>query len=109
MAYIDVYLLKDEHIQKYLDGNYWIISKRHKTGVPINVRLLDIPLRILQKYKGKQPDHRALPMPSNQKMNAYLKELADICGIRKNLTYHLARHINSSYPLKTRNLQRLSA
>ena len=65
LAYIDVYLLKDEHIQKYLDGNYWIISKRHKTGVPINVRLLDIPLRILQKYKGKQPDHRALPMPSN--------------------------------------------
>ena len=63
LAYIDVYLLKDEHIQKYLDGNYWIISKRHKTGVPINVRLLDIPLRILQKYKGKQPDHRALPMP----------------------------------------------
>lgn len=92
LAYIDIYLLKDEHIQKYLDGNYWIISKRHKTGVPINVRLLDIPLRILQKYKGKQPDHRALPMPSNQKMNAYLKELADICGIRKNLTYHLARH-----------------
>lgn len=109
LAYIDVYLLKDEHIQKYLDGNYWIISKRHKTGVPINVRLLDIPLRILQKYKGKQPDHRALPMPSNQKMNAYLKELADICGIRKNLTYHLARHITFSYSLKTRNLQRLSA
>ena len=92
LAYIDVYMLKDENIQKYLDGNYWIISKRHKTGVPINVRLLDIPLRILQKYKGKQPEHRALPMPSNQKMNAYLKELADICGIKKNLTYHLARH-----------------
>lgn len=86
LAYIDVYMLKDENIQKYLDGNYWIISKRHKTGVPINVRLLDIPLRILQKYKGKQPEHRALPMPSNQKMNAYLKELADICGIKKNLT-----------------------
>ena len=92
LAYIDVYMLKDENIQKYLDGNYWIISKRHKTGVPINVRLLDIPLRILQKYKGKQPEHRALPMPSNQKMKAYLKELADICGIKKNLTYHLARH-----------------
>lgn len=92
LAYIDVYTLKDENIQKYLDGNYWIISKRHKTGIPINVRLLDIPLKILKKYKGKQPDHRALPMPSNQKMNSYLKELADICGIRKNLTYHLARH-----------------
>ena len=92
LAYIDVYTLKDENIQKYLDGNYWIISKRHKTGIPINVRLLDIPLKILKKYKGKQPDHRALPMPSNQKMNSYLKELADICGIRKNLTYHIARH-----------------
>ena len=93
VAYIDVYLLKDEHIQKYLDGNYWIISKRHKTGVPINVRLLDIPpAHPAKSTRGKQPDHRALPMPSNQKMNAYLKELADICGIRKNLTYHLARH-----------------
>lgn len=52
LAYIDVYMLKDENIQKYLDGNYWIISKRHKTGVPINVRLLDIPLRILQNTKA---------------------------------------------------------
>ncbi|MCD8268440.1 MAG: site-specific integrase [Parabacteroides sp.] len=96
LAYIDVYTLKDENIQKYLDGNYWIISKRHKTGIPINVRLLDIPLKILKKYKGKQPDHRALPMPGNQKMNSYLKGLADICGIRKNLTYHLARHTSAT-------------
>ncbi|MCG0226238.1 site-specific integrase, partial [Phocaeicola vulgatus] len=44
------------------------------------------------KYKGKLPDGKILPVISNQKLNAYLKEIADICGIKKNLTFHLARH-----------------
>ena len=47
---------------------------------------------ILKKYKGKLPDGKILPVISNQKLNAYLKEIADICGIKKNLTFHLARH-----------------
>ena len=47
---------------------------------------------ILEKYKGKLPDGKILPIISNQKLNAYLKEIADVCGVKKNLTFHLARH-----------------
>ena len=67
-------------------------NKRVKTNTDVNVPLLDIPKMILKKYKGKLPDGKILPVISNQKLNAYLKEIADICGIKKNLTFHLARH-----------------
>ena len=77
---------------KSFDGNLWIITKRQKTNTDVNVPLLDIPKMILKKYKGKLPDGKILPVISNQKLNAYLKEIADVCGIKKNLTFHLARH-----------------
>ena len=68
------------------------MGKREKTGVNFNVPLLDIPKQILDKYAGKLPNQMVLPVPSNQKMNAYLKEIGDLCGIEKELTFHLARH-----------------
>lgn len=92
LSYIDVRTLRDEHIRKAFDGSLWIMTKRHKTNVPVNVRLLDIPKRILEKYKNQNSNGFVLPVLSNQKMNAYLKELADICGINKNLTFHMSRH-----------------
>ena len=92
LAYSDVANLRQENIQKSFDGNLWIITKRVKTNTDVNVPLLDIPKMILKKYKGKLPDGKILPVISNQKLNAYLKEIADICGIKKNLTFHLARH-----------------
>ena len=58
----------------------------------MNVPLLDIPKMILKKYKGKLPNGKVLPVISNQKLNAYLKEIADVCGIKKNLTFHTIRH-----------------
>lgn len=61
---------------------------------------------ILKKYKGKLPDGKILPIISNQKLNAYLKEIADVCGIKKNLTFHLARHNELSLPLKMNRLQK---
>ena len=51
---------------------------------------------ILKKYEGKLPNGKILPVISNQKLNAYLKEIADVCGIKKNLTFHLARHTFST-------------
>ena len=54
--------------------------------------LLDIPLQIIKKYDGKQSDDKVLPVMSNQKMNEYLKEIGALCGINKDLTFHLARH-----------------
>ena len=92
LAYSDVANLREENIRKSFDGKLWIMTKRQKTNTDVNVPLLDIPKMILKKYKGKLPNGKILPVISNQKLNAYLKEIADICGIKKNLTFHTARH-----------------
>jgi site-specific recombinase XerD len=92
LAYIDVYSLRERHIRKSFDEQLWVMKKRKKTDIQSNILLLDIPKMILKKYKEKLPDGRVLPVLSNQKMNAYLKEIADLSGIEKNLTFHLARH-----------------
>jgi len=95
LAYADVQKLKRAEIVKGLDGEMWIVTKRLKTDTPTRVPLLPSALTILNRYadhpvccnKGK-----ALPVSTNQKMNAYLKEIAGVCGINKELTYHTARH-----------------
>jgi len=92
LAYIDVYNLKESNIRTSFDGNLWIMTKRQKTDVNSNIPLLEVPKMILEKYKGKLPEGKILPISSNQKMNAYLKEIGDLCEIKKNLTFHLARH-----------------
>ena len=92
LAYIDVKSLKEDDIQTGFDGRLWIVHKRIKTNVEENVPLLGIPQAILLKYKGKQPLGFALPVLSNQKMNAYLKEIGDLCGIKKEMTFHTSRH-----------------
>lgn len=92
LAYIDVYNLTPENIVT-LNGKQWIMTKRQKTSVETNVLLLDIPKSIIAKYSGKTyRDGKLFPMLTNQKLNSYLKEIADICGIKKNLTFHLASH-----------------
>ena len=91
LAYIDVANLTHDNLVEN-DGKFWIMTKRQKTNVASNILLLDIPLQIIEKHKGKTPNNKLLPVLSNQKMNSYLKEIADICGINKNLTFHLARH-----------------
>ena len=112
LAFIDVQQLFPEHIVKDNNGNLWIRKPRQKTKNMCNIPLLDIPLEILRKYADYPACKKKgvlLPVPCNQKMNSYLKEIADLCLIKKNLTTHCSRHINSSYLLKTKNLQRLSA
>lgn len=92
LAYVDVANLTTDNIRKSFDGKLWIMTKRQKTNEQSNILLLDIPLKILKKYKGTQPNDRLLPVSSNQKTNAYLKEIGNICNINKNISYHLARH-----------------
>lgn len=87
LAYIDAKALTEDDIRPGFDDRLWIMTKRVKTNTDVRVPLLDFPLSILQKYKGKQAFKRVLPVLSNQKMNAYLKEIADVCGIQKNLTF----------------------
>lgn len=105
LSYIDVKNLKNEHIQKAFDGTFWIRKKREKTGVQSDVLMLKIAKLILDKYKGMSGDGYVLPVISNQNINGYLKEIADVCGIEKNLTFHVARHRNYSFRLKTSKLQ----
>ncbi|MBV5283525.1 MAG: site-specific integrase [Paludibacter sp.] len=92
LAYIDVYNLTEKNVRTSFDGKLWVMTKRQKTKVESNILLLDIPKMILNKYKGKTPNNKLLPVLSNQKMNSYLKEIGDLCGIDKELTFHLARH-----------------
>ena len=92
LAYIDVANLTPENIVT-LDDKQWIMTKRQKTSVATNVLLLDIPKNIIEKYSGKTyRDGKLFPMLTNQRTNSYLKEIADICGIKKDLTFHMARH-----------------
>jgi site-specific recombinase XerD len=92
LAYIDVFNLRDSNIRTAFDNTLWIMGKRVKTNVSYRVPLLDIPKMIIEKYKGSLPGGELLPVITNQKMNAYLKEIADLCGITKNLSFHVARH-----------------
>jgi len=89
-APIDAENLTSENLIKNSSGDLWIVANRIKTGIRANVPVLAPTSRIIEKYMGKQES--LIPKISNQKMNAYLKEIADICGIYKNLTWYVARH-----------------
>jgi site-specific recombinase XerD len=92
LSYIDIANIKESNIRQSFDQEMWLIGKRGKTGTTYNVPLFNIPLMILEKYKDRFTDGRILPVISNQKLNSYLKEIADVCGILTNLTFHIARH-----------------
>lgn len=92
LAYVDLANFRPSDITT-INERKWIKSQRAKTSVPINVMLLDIPLQLIEKYQNDpRRNGMVFPMISNQRMNSYLKEIGDICGINKNLTFHLARH-----------------
>lgn len=92
LAYIDLKHLSADMLRRWPDGNLWINTKRQKTDVPVLVRLLDVPIRLIKKYDGTTEGDLLFPVPSNQKVNSYLKEIASVCGIDKDLTFHMARH-----------------
>jgi integrase len=95
LSYIDAINLSSDEINLGIDGQYWIFSKRQKTNTKLRIPLLPKALEIFKKYR-KHPRsvsrNKVFPLFSNQKLNSYLKEIADLCGIKKNLTFHLARH-----------------
>lgn len=95
LSYIDAINLSAENIRIGIDGELWIFYNREKTTKPIHIPLLPKALDIIEKYKDNQKavlQGRVFPKISNQKLNSYLKEIADVCGIEKNLTFHIARH-----------------
>ena len=95
LAYSDVMLLRPDNILKGIDGNNWIYTERKKTNTTIRIPLLSVPEQLIEKYR-KHPKamHRGtlFPKMTNQRLNSYLKEVGDMCGITKNLTFHVARH-----------------
>ena len=95
LAYVDLKNLTKQHISKGIDGEQWIFTHRQKTESASKIPLLPTPQEIINKYQSHpqcEIQNKLLPVPSNQKMNAYLKEIADVCGINKELTFHIARH-----------------
>ena len=95
LAYSDIEQLTPSYIYKGIDREDWITLQRQKTDTRTSIPLLPQAKAIVEKYKNSPVtlnSGKLLPMISNQKTNAYLKEIATICGIEKNLTYHMARH-----------------
>jgi site-specific recombinase XerD len=111
LAYADVKKLKRSEIRMGIDGKEWLFIRRQKSESPSAVPLLPIALSIIAKYKEHprciHSDH-VLPILTNQKMNEYLKEIADLCQVDKILTYHVARHtfattvtLNNNVPIES--------
>ncbi len=95
LAYIDIFNLTKEQISKGIDGNLWIITNRQKTGSASNIPLLPVAEEIIKKYENhpvSSNSGKLLPVYTNQKVNEYLKTIAENCGINKKLTFHCARH-----------------
>lgn len=95
LAYADVQKLQNSHISKGIDGEQWIIKNRQKTNIRSAIPLLPSAINIIDKYKNHPicvNKGLVLPVPSNQKMNEYLKEIEERCEIGKKLTSHIARH-----------------
>ena len=86
--------LTNQHLKVWSDGSLWLTLHRQKTKVPVNVKLLPIALEILDKYKDSIASRggKLLPVLSNQKCNEYIKEMAAVCGINDDFTFHSARH-----------------
>ncbi len=95
LAFADVKKLNSDDIVTDINGKKWIKTKRQKTKSLSSIPLLEVPQALLEKYADHprvKTGQGVLPVLTNQKSNSYLKEIADVCGIKKNLTTHLARH-----------------
>lgn len=91
LAYVDVKNLRESNIKEMEDSSKWIIINRQKTGTPSYIPLLDIPMRIIEKYKGTGKDGKLFNLMNSPGVNLYLKDIAKAAGIEKRLTYHMSR------------------
>ena len=95
ISYIDIMQLTKGNIHIGIDRNNWIITKRQKTGTTVKVPLLEKAKELIAKYENHPITvitGTLFPVITNEKLNSYLKEVANFCGIKKNLTFHMARH-----------------
>lgn len=92
LSYIDIKNLTEKEIITCPDGSKWIATHREKTGTPVNVKLLDIPIRIIEKYESVRNGGHLFPVPKNSDCNRRLKIIAKRCCIGKYITFHQSRH-----------------
>ena len=92
LSYADVRNLRESNIRKMEDGSKWIIINRQKTGTPSYIPLLDISLRIIDKYRGTGKNGKLFNLMNSSEVNLYLKDIAKAAGIDKRVSYHVARH-----------------
>ena len=96
ISFSDIRNLTYSNLVQAEDGVWWIHSKRRKTGTEFHVPLLELPLQIIEKYRGLNKDGKMFVMLSCSKTNGNLKKIARMCGIKRNITYHQARHSYAS-------------
>lgn len=92
LAFIDLYNLKEENIKTFFDDGEWIVIHRQKTGTEADIKLLDYPKQIMEKYRGLCKDGRVFPVPPYRSCLRSLKRLGKKCGITKPLSWHVSRH-----------------
>ena len=92
ICYCDMRALTEKNLVKAEDGSLWIHTERLKTGTPECVRLMEIPLAILEKYRGMDADGKLLPMLTKESMNRHLKKMSVMCGINRPISFHSSRH-----------------
>ena len=92
LSFSDMRNLSEENIRTYFDEHLWISINRQKTGVQSNIRLLDIPKKILEKYRGLRKDGKIFSVPHYMTCLYGIRAVAKRCGITKHLTWHMSRH-----------------
>ena len=92
LSFTDMKNLTKDNVQTSFDGKLWIMTKRQKTGVESSIMLMDIPLRIIEKYDGMAKEDYLLPVPLYITACKNLKTIIGLCGIEKNITWHTRKH-----------------
>lgn len=95
LAFVDMDNLRIDNLCIGIDGEQWIKTSRQKTETAVNLPLLPKAYAIIEKYKNEPRVYyrqRLLPFMSNQRLNKYIKDIAAICGIKKDISFHTARH-----------------
>ena len=99
ISFIDIKNLTTDNLE-HINGNWWIVAKRKKTGVAFRVKLLDVPLNIIKRYEPFRIDKHLFTFNGSQQTNDTLREIAKECGIEKYLTFHTSRHTFATLALE---------
>ena len=107
LSFVDIKELTTDDIVE-INGEKWILSKRHKTKVNFQVKLLDIPLKIIKRYERFKEDKLVFPNLNYWNICKPLKKMIKECGISKDISFHVARHRRYCFSLKTNDLHNLN-